>query len=102
MPQNISNWSDKCTRWLRISVALTQLGEHRYDFTQLWCDGCFNKKLQALATEMMEEIGEDEEYPPLNEISRNTKATIIQGKNLAKSEIRSAQQVVAKKYGLNS
>ena len=67
-----------------------------------WHIDLIKQTLQALAKKMMEEIGEDEEYPPLNEISRNTKATIIQGKNLAKSEIRSAQQVVAKKYGLNS
>jgi len=44
---------------------------------------------QAIKDLMLEAMGEDEEYPPANELMRETKATIIQGKNQAKSEIRS-------------
>jgi len=43
---------------------------------------------QAIKEILEEVVTKDEEYPPYNDLHRETKATIIQGRNQIRAEIR--------------
>jgi|SRR3990167_6629849 len=97
MPQNISNWKEEFDKQFLNASAVAPTKEEVEIF--------ISQTLQALATEMMEGVGEDKPHFITCEMSGKEGYQPIcscnaSSFNEAKSEIRSAQESVAKKWGL--